>query len=68
MSLEIKSIDYDNIKLNLINFLKNQTKFSNYNFDGSSMNILMDILAYNTYYQMFYNNMTFNEMFLDSAI
>lgn len=68
MNLDIKNIDFDNIKLNLINFLKNQSKFSGYNFEGSSLNVLMDLLAYNTYYQMFYNNMTFNEMFLDSAV
>ena len=68
MNLDIKNIDFDNVKLNLINFLKNQSRFAGYNFEGSSLNILMDLLAYNTYYQMFYNNMTFNEMFLDSAI
>ena len=68
MSLEIKNIDFDNIKLNLINFLKNQDKFAGYNFEGSSLNILIDLLSYNTYYQMFYNNMAFNEMFLDSAV
>lgn len=68
MNLDIKNIDFENIKLNLINFLKNQSKFSGYNFEGSSLNILMDLLSYNTYYQMFYNNMTFNEMFLDSAV
>ena len=56
MSLEIKNIDFDNIKLNLINFLKNQDKFAGYNFEGSSLNILIDLLSYNTYYQMFYNN------------
>ena len=68
MNLDIKNIDFENIKLNLINFLKNQSKFSGYNFEGSSLNILIDLLSYNTYYQMFYNNMTFNEMFLDSAV
>ena len=67
MKKEISSVDFSSIKQNLINFLKTQTKFSGYNFEGSSLNILMDILAYNTYYQMFYNNMVFSEMFLDSA-
>ena len=47
--------------------MKTQSKFSGYNFEGSALNTLVDILAYNTYYQSFYNNMTFNEMFLDTA-
>lgn len=67
MSKNIKSIDFDSIKQNLIAFLKTQDKFSGYNFEASGMNILLDVLAYNAYYQMFYNNMVFNEMFLDTA-
>ena len=68
MNRDISSIDFTSIKQNLLNFLKNQSKFSGYNFEGSALNILVDLLAYNTYYQSFYNNMVFNEMFLDSAI
>lgn len=63
----IKNLDFPEIKQNLLNFLKNQEKFTGYNFEGSALNTLIDILAYNTYYQSFYNNMTFNEMFMDSA-
>jgi len=65
--LRITEIEFDLIKQNLKNFLKSQTEFTSYNFEGSALNILLDILAYNTYYQAFYNNMTVNEMFLDSA-
>ena len=65
--LRITEIEFDLIKENLKNFLKSQSEFSGYNFEGSALNILLDILAYNTYYQAFYNNMTVNEMFLDSA-
>lgn len=65
--LRIKDIEFDLIKQNLKNFLKSQSEFSGYNFEGSALNILLDVLAYNTYYQAFYNNMTVNEMFLDSA-
>lgn len=65
--LRITDIEFDLIKQNLKNFLRSQSDFSGYNFEGSALNILLDILAYNTYYQSFYNNMTVNEMFLDSA-
>jgi len=65
--LRITEINFDLIKQNLINFLKSQSEFSGYNFEGSALNVLLDVLAYNTYYQAFYNNMTVNEMFLDSA-
>jgi hypothetical protein len=64
---DIKNLDFNEIKQNLLSFLKTQSKFSGYNFEGSALNTLVDILAYNTYYQSFYNNMTFSEMFLDSA-
>lgn len=66
--LIVSDIEFDLIKQNLKNFLKDQEEFSSYNFEGSALSILLDVLAYNTYYQAFYNNMTINEMFLDSAI
>ena len=65
--LRITEIEFDLIKQNLKNFLRSQSEFTSYNFEGSALNILLDVLAYNTYYQAFYNNMTVNEMFLDSA-
>jgi hypothetical protein len=65
--LRITEVEFDLIKQNLKNFLRTQNEFTSYNFEGSALNILLDILAYNTYYQAFYNNMTVNEMFLDSA-
>jgi hypothetical protein len=65
--LKITDIEFDLIKQNLKNFLKSQQEFTGYNFEGSALNIILDVLAYNTYYQAFYNNMTVNEMFLDSA-
>jgi hypothetical protein len=64
---DFSKLDYTDIKQNLINFLKTQDKFSGYNFEGSALNILMDVLAYNTHYQSIYNNITFNEAFLDTA-
>lgn len=66
---EIKytELDFALIKQNLKDYLKSQSKFKDYNFDGSSMSVLLDILAYNTAYNSFYLNMAANEMFLDSA-
>lgn len=66
---EIKytELDFALIKQNLKNFLKSQDKLKDYNFDGSGISILLDILAYNTGYNAFYLNMVANEMFLDSA-
>lgn len=66
-SLPIDSLDFDDIKLNLKNYLSSQDVFSDYNFEGSGLNILLDILAYNTHYQAFYNNMAISESFIDSA-
>lgn len=66
--INITDLDFDTIKNNLKEFLRNQTVFSDYNFEGSSLNVLLDILAYNTHYNAYYMNMVANEAFLDSAI
>ena len=67
-NLTINELDFDNIKNNLKTYLQGQTYFVDYNFEGAGMNILLDVLAYNTHYEAFYNNMIANEMFLDSAV
>ena len=67
-NLPIDNLDFDAIKTNLKSFLKSQDKFKDYDFEGSGMNILLDLLAYNTHYQAFYANMVANESFIDSAI
>lgn len=66
---EIKytELDFAAVKNNLKNFLKSQNQFKDYDFDGSSLSILLDVLAYNTAYNGFYLNMLASEMFLDSA-
>lgn len=66
-NLRISEVDFDSIKSNMKTFLKNQSEFSDYDFEGSAMNILLDVLAYNTHYMAYYLNMTANEMFLDTA-
>lgn len=67
-SLQVNSVEFDGIKSNLKAFLQNQETFRDYDFEGSGLSVLVDLLAYNTYYQAFYNNMAVNEMFLDSAV
>lgn len=65
---KITELDFDGIKDNLKLFLKSQSEFSDYNFEGASMNVLLDILAYNTHYLAYNLNFSSAEMFLDSAV
>ena len=65
--LEISQLDFDGIKDNLKTFLSQQDEFVDYDFEGSGMNILLDVLAYNTHYLGYNANMLANEMYLDSA-
>ena len=65
--IKVSELDFDTIKSNLKNFLKGQDQFQDYDFDGSSFSILLDLLAYNTHYNSIYTNLAVNEMFLDSA-
>ncbi len=65
--LEISELDFDGVKDNLKNFLSQQDEFRDYDFEGSGMSVLLDVLAYNTHYLGYNANMLANEMFLDSA-
>ena len=65
--LKITDLEFDTVKDNLKTFLKAQTQFQDYDFEGSGMSVLVDILAYNTHYMGYYANMLGNEMFLDSS-
>ena len=64
----INELDFASVKEQFIDYLKGQTQFKDYNFTGSNMNVLLDVLSYNTYLNNFYTNMAINEMFLDSAV
>ena len=66
--LRVTELDFDTIKTNLKSFLQQQSEFTDYDFDGSGMSILLDILAYNTHYNAYYLNMVANESFLDTAL
>ena len=65
--LDISELDFDQVKTNLKTFLSQQDEFRDYDFEGSGMSVLLDVLAYNTHYLGFNANMLANEMFLDSA-
>jgi hypothetical protein len=66
--LQITELDFDTIKTNLKSFLKQQTEFQDYDFEGSGLNVLVNLLAYNTHYNAYYLNMVANESFLDTAL
>lgn len=64
---QITELDFDGIKNSLIDYLRSQTEFKDYDFAGSGIQQILNILAYNTNYNSYYLNMVANEMFLDSA-
>ena len=66
-NLKVTELDFDDIKDNLKAFLKTQTEFNDYDFDGSGMSVLLDVLAYNTHYNAMNAHFALNEAFLDSA-
>ena len=65
--LNVTELDFDQIKSNLKNFLKSQSEFTDFNFEGSGLNVLLDVLAYNTHYNALNAHYSLNEAFLDSA-
>lgn len=66
-TISVTELDFDDIKVSLKNFLKSQPEFLDFNFEGSAISLLIDMLAYNTYQNAYYTSMVGNEMFLDSA-
>jgi hypothetical protein len=65
--IRISDLDYNLIRENLKTFMRGQSQFSDYDFEGSALSTLIDLLAYNTHYNALYTNLAVNEMFLDSA-
>jgi len=65
--LRVTELDFEDIRTNLKAYLSTQDQFADYDFEGSAMAVLLDLLAYNTHYNSFYINMLANEMFLDTA-
>ena len=66
-SLTLSSLDFDSLKANFKEFLKTQSVFKDYDFDGSNINVLLDVMSYNSFLNAFYLNMVASEMFLDTA-
>ena len=64
---QLNQLDFNNIKNSLKEYLRANSDFTDYDFEGSTLSQLLDVLAYNTYYTAFNTNMVVNEMFLDSA-
>ena len=65
--INLVGLDFDNLKRSLVTYLKSQQQFKDYDFAGSNMNVLLDVLSHNTFKNAFYLNMVASEAFLDSA-
>ncbi len=66
--IQLTNIDFDSLKNSLKTYLKSQSQFQDFNFEGAGINIILDILAYNSHLNAFYMNMIANEMFLDTSV
>lgn len=66
-SINLVDLDFNALKESLKTYLSSQAKFRDYDFEGSNINVLLDVLSYNTYLNSFYLNMVASEMFLDTA-
>jgi hypothetical protein len=67
-NIQVTDLDFGSIKSNFITYLQSQNTLKDYNYQGSALSTLLDVLSYNTQYNAYYLNMVANEMFLDSAI
>ncbi len=68
MSYDFSRLDFDDLKADIINYIKEDETFTDYNFDGSALNSISNLLAYITLQQNFYLNMTTQELYLDTAL
>ena len=67
-NFRVTELDFDEIKTNIKNYFKSKPEFTDYDFEGSALSVLIDTLAYNTHYNAYYLNMAANEVFIDSAV
>ena len=65
--VQVANLDFTEIKSSLKEYLRSNSDFTDYDFEGSTLSTLLDVLAYNTYYTAFNANMVVNEAFLESA-
>lgn len=66
-ALDLSNLEFQGIKSNIKEFMKGQEEFLDYDFDGSGISVLLDVMAYTTHYMGFHTNMAINEAFLDTA-
>ena len=66
-SISVTDLDFDSIKSSIKTYISSKPEFTDYDFEGSTISLLLDLLSYNTYQNAFYTSMVGNEMFLDSA-
>ncbi len=67
-TLAVTNLDYAGLQTSLIDFMRANPQFKDYDFEGSNLRTLIDVMAYNTYINSFYTNMAINEMFIDTAV
>lgn len=67
-TLRVAELDFDTIKSNLQSYMASQPEFTDYDFNGSGLSVIMDLLAYNTHYNAVIGNMLVQEMYLDTAV
>ena len=60
-------LDFDQIKTSIKDYLRSNSNFTDYDFEGSNLSTIIDVLAYNTYITSYNTNMVTNEVFIDSA-
>ena len=65
--VNFSNLDFDQVKTTLKNYLKSNSNFTDYDFEGSNLSTIIDVLAYNTYITSYNANMVANEVFIDSA-
>jgi hypothetical protein len=66
-AISVTGLSFDTIRANLRDFIKAKSEFADFDYEDSAIGSMLDLLAYNTYYNAFYANMATNESFLDSA-
>ncbi len=65
--VNFSNLDFDEVKISLRDYLKSNSTFTDYDFEGSNLSSILDVLAYNTYITSYNANMVTNEVFIDSA-
>ena len=65
---QVNALEFNEIKAQIKDYLRSQSQFTDYDFEGSSLTVLLDVLAYNTYYSAVNANLTVNEGFLETAV